>query len=243
MNSSLSAMELPPTGPAASPLKTKKIHGGSSTPFGSRDIPPARLGSVGRDIIRDVDIDQNDKRAVNATALATGLEPEDTEPEDTEPKVTEPISPPKEDSIDPQTLQKQSEPHSTAECQEDVLAKPSAPRDILADLGKVEIESFKTHRVDEANATVNFLVKWANGKETWEPEWNLQQQVPMLIYKYWDSVDGRDTATCIDVYHVFRVQWVGYRRTEPTWEYESKLVQIAPKELIKFRAKNFAPDW
>ena len=82
----------------------------------------------------------------------------------------------------------------------------------------------------------------------------------MLIYKYWDSVDGRDTATGLDVYHVFRVlkrapppqgkkkgfryqvQWVGYRRTESTWEYESKLVQIAPEELIKFQAKNSTPE-
>ncbi|KAH6953940.1 hypothetical protein BKA56DRAFT_429215, partial [Ilyonectria sp. MPI-CAGE-AT-0026] len=119
-----------------------------------------------------------------------------------------------------------------------------------------EIESFDTHRVDEANATVDFLVKWANGKQTWEPEWSLQHQVPKLIYKYWDSVDGRDTATGLDVYHVFRVlkratppqakkkdfryqvQWVGYRRSESTWEYESKLAQIAPEELIKFHAKN-----
>ncbi|KAH8653302.1 hypothetical protein BGZ61DRAFT_300249, partial [Ilyonectria robusta] len=111
-----------------------------------------------------------------------------------------------------------------------------------------EIESFDTHRVDEANATVDFL--------TWEPEWSLQYQVPKLIYKYWDSVDRRDTATGLDVYHVFRVlkratppqvkkkdfryqvQWVGYHRSESTWEYESKLAQIAPEELIKFHAKN-----
>ena len=55
---------------------------------------PARHSSIGRNIIRDIDIDQNYKRAVNATALATMPEPE----------VTEPISLPKGDSVNLQTL-------------------------------------------------------------------------------------------------------------------------------------------
>ncbi|KAH8742917.1 hypothetical protein F5883DRAFT_656231 [Diaporthe sp. PMI_573] len=36
----------------------------------------------------------------------------------------------------------------------------------------------------------------------------------------------------------YQVQWVGYCHSESTWEYESKLAQIAPEELIKFEAKN-----
>ncbi|KAJ4178765.1 hypothetical protein NW755_012988 [Fusarium falciforme] len=195
-------------------------------------MTPSRHSSIGRDIIRDIDIDRNYKRTVNTTALATAPEPE----------ITEPIPPPKEDSIEPQLPQKQPELDSITELQK-------------RHLGEVEIESFEAHRVDEANATVDILVKWANGEQTWESEWSLQQQVPMLVYKYWDSVDGRDAATGLDVYHVFRVlkratrpqakkgfryqvQWVGYRRSESTWEYESKLAQIAPEELIKFEAKN-----
>lgn len=168
-----------PDSVSASPLKT---------------ITPARHSSIGRNIIRDIDINRIYKRTVNTTAIATAPEPE----------ITEPIPPP-EDSIDPQTLQKKPEPDSVAELQEDVPAEPSAPCDILADLGEVDIESFENHRVDEANATVDIVVKWANGKQTWEPEWSLQQQAPILIYKYWDGVDGRDAATGLGVYHVFRV--------------------------------------
>ncbi|KAJ3520118.1 hypothetical protein NM208_g13849 [Fusarium decemcellulare] len=37
--------------------------------------------------------------------------------------------------------------------------------------------------------------------------------------------------------YMYQVQWVGYRRTESTWEHESKLKEIAPGELEKFEAK------
>ncbi|KAH6874552.1 hypothetical protein B0T10DRAFT_610630 [Thelonectria olida] len=185
------------------------------------------VDSIGRDIIRGIDIDQNYKRGLDTAAIARSPEP----------KITETIPSPKE------ALPNEADP-----------AELSATRDIVIDLDEAEIDSFETHRVDQANATVDILVKWGNGKQSWEPEWSLQQQVPVLIYKYWDTVGGRDAATGLDVYHVFRVleqtalprtkdfryrvQWVGYRHSESTWEYESKLAQIAPEELIKFEVKN-----
>ncbi|KAH7141439.1 hypothetical protein B0J13DRAFT_585790 [Dactylonectria estremocensis] len=124
--------------------------------------------------------------------------------------------------------------------------------------GEVEIDHFEAHRIDETNATVDILVVWVTGEQTWEAEWSLQNQVPTLVFQYWDKLEGREVATGLDVYHVFRilkratppkakknrymyqVQWVGYRRTDATWEHEDKVKEIAPDELIKFEAKNGA---
>ncbi|KAH7011274.1 hypothetical protein EDB80DRAFT_681268 [Ilyonectria destructans] len=111
----------------------------------SQPLEPSHFHDVRPTILSDTDIDRIYRRAVNATALATVPEPEV-------------ISPPKEDWVNPQTLQKQPEPDYTTERQEDVLGKPNAPLNILADLGEVDIQMFKTHRVDDANARVGFLV-------------------------------------------------------------------------------------
>ncbi|KAF4964507.1 hypothetical protein FSARC_7571 [Fusarium sarcochroum] len=124
----------------------------------------------------------------------------------------------------------------------------------------VEIDEFTDHRVDANNSTVDIKVKWEGGEETWESEWALQEQVPALVFKYWEKQEGgRETATNLDIYHVFRilkrttlpgkskgtqymyqVQWVGYRPADSTWEHESKLRTIAPGELEKFEAKQLA---
>ncbi|RYC77974.1 hypothetical protein BFJ63_vAg19150, partial [Fusarium oxysporum f. sp. narcissi] len=93
----------------------------------------------------------------------------------------------------------------------------------------------------------------------WESEWSLQEQVPTLVFKYWDKLGGREAATNLDIYHAFnilkrtahpgkskadtymyQVQWVGYRAADSTWEQESKLRKIAPSELEKFEAKQLA---
>ncbi|KAF5019002.1 hypothetical protein F66182_9020 [Fusarium sp. NRRL 66182] len=126
----------------------------------------------------------------------------------------------------------------------------------------VEIDDFVDHRVDSNNSTVDIRVRWAGGEETWETEWSLQEQVPTLVFKYWESKEGgREAATNLDVYHVFKilkrttlpgkskgsqymyqVQWVGYRRADSTWEHESKLREIAPGELDKFEARELATN-
>ncbi|KAH6952849.1 hypothetical protein DER45DRAFT_574454 [Fusarium avenaceum] len=123
----------------------------------------------------------------------------------------------------------------------------------------VAIEEFINHRVDPDNSTVDIQVKWEGGEKSWEPEWSLQEQVPGLIFKYWDKLGGREAATNLDIYHAFKilkrttrpgkakgdkymyqVQWVGYRATDSTWEQESKIRTIAPGELEKFEAKLLA---
>lgn len=127
------------------------------------------------------------------------------------------------------------------------------------DEGEDEVESLESHRVDQLNATVDIRVKWIGGDKTWEPEWSLQEQVPTLVYKYWDNLDGREAATGLDTYHVFRilkhtpapskakksdfmyqVQWTGYRPGESTWETASALQSIAPGELANYQEKQRA---
>ncbi|KAH6972596.1 hypothetical protein EDB80DRAFT_900606 [Ilyonectria destructans] len=147
----------------------------------------ARHSSIGRDIIRGIDIDQNYKRSLDTAAIARSPEH----------NITETIPPPKEALVDTVALPataKQTELDSIAEPKEADLAELSATRDIVIDLDEVEIDSFETHRVDETNATVDILVKWGNGEQSWESEWNLRQQVLVLIYKYWDTVGRRDAA-------------------------------------------------
>lgn len=124
---------------------------------------------------------------------------------------------------------------------------PMPPQAVLQDM---EINELTAHRVNKDVATVEFEVHWANGEKTWEPEWELQTQVPELIFDYWDAHKGREHATGLDVYHAFRllkravsaegkpskylVQWVGYRRADATWEPEKKLRQIAAGELSRY---------
>ncbi|KAF4440378.1 hypothetical protein F53441_12326 [Fusarium austroafricanum] len=121
----------------------------------------------------------------------------------------------------------------------------------------VAIDEFVSHRVDHENSTVDIQVRWEGGETTWETEWSLQEQVPTLVYKYWEKLGGREESTQLDIFHVFRilkrttlpgkskgvryqVQWVGYRQSESTLEQESKLRMIAPGELEKFEAKQLA---
>jgi hypothetical protein len=123
----------------------------------------------------------------------------------------------------------------------------------------VAIGEFIGHRVDTKNSTVDIRVKWQDGETTWESEWSLQEKVPALVFKYWEKLDGREAATNLDTYHVFKilkrappsdklgnsqhmyqVQWVGYRPAESTWEHESKLRTITPDKLEKFETKQLA---
>ncbi|KPM35514.1 hypothetical protein AK830_g11066 [Neonectria ditissima] len=179
---------------------------------------------------------------------------------ETPPKKKDPangfVNSPKVDATEKKSPKKKAEEVS-ADAEETPADKGSTAA-ANAEPGELEVESFEAHRVDESQATVDILVKWAGGEKTWETEWSLQHQVPTLVFQYWDNLDGREAATGLDIYHVFRilkratppkakknrymyqVQWVGYRRTDATWEHESKIKEIAPDELIKFEAKNGA---
>ncbi|KAL9561179.1 hypothetical protein ACKAV7_014534 [Fusarium commune] len=166
-----------------------------------------------------------------------------------------------------------SKDHGAARLQEpvDTKASPSADKvqsppkgnateKIDPDFEKdVAIGEFIGHRVDTENSTVDIRVEWQDGETTWESEWSLQERVPALVFKYWEKLDGRDAATNLDTYHVFKilkrappsdklgnsqhmyqVQWVGYRPAESTWEHESKLRTITPDKLERFETKQLA---
>ncbi|KAH7189829.1 hypothetical protein DER44DRAFT_798050 [Fusarium oxysporum] len=162
----------------------------------------------------------------------------------------------------PATRNKYAKPKSH---EQDVgQAQPQPSGDALDDIDPssredVAIDDFIDHRVDTVNSTVDIKVQWEGGETTWESEWSLQEQVPALVFKYWKNRDSREAATNLDVYHVFKilnrttqpgkskgdkfmyeVQWVGYPRTDSTWEYESKLRMISPGELEKFEAEELA---
>ncbi|PNP82369.1 hypothetical protein FNYG_04286 [Fusarium nygamai] len=125
----------------------------------------------------------------------------------------------------------------------------------------IAIDELIGHHVDTENSTVDIKVKWQDGETTWESEWSLQEKVPELVFKYWANLEGRQAATNLDTYHVFkilkrappsdksgnsqhmyRVQWVGYRPAKSTWELESKLRMITPDMLEKFKTKQFSRD-
>ncbi|KAM0364073.1 hypothetical protein ACHAO7_011154 [Fusarium culmorum] len=125
----------------------------------------------------------------------------------------------------------------------------------------VAMDEFIGHRVDIENSTVDIQVRWQDGETTWESEWSLQEKVPVLVSKYWEKLDGREAATNLDTYHVFKilkqatpsdksgnsqpmyeVQWVGYHSAESTWEHESKLRTITPDMLENFETKQLTKD-
>ncbi|KAK5996513.1 hypothetical protein PT974_01848 [Cladobotryum mycophilum] len=129
-----------------------------------------------------------------------------------------------------------------------------------AEAKEIAIEEFQNHRVDKKFSLVDIQVRWENNEITWESEYFLQCEVPKLVYDYWAERGGRQTATGLDEYHVFKllkrrrippsylVQWVGYRATaaDTTWESKKLLQKISPKLLEDFESdlasKSSAPS-
>ncbi|KAJ4188257.1 hypothetical protein NW759_016838 [Fusarium solani] len=74
-----------------------------------------------------------------------------------------------------------------------------------ASMDESQVNKFNAHRVDAEVSTVEIQVEWEGGETTWEAERDLQEDVPALVYKYWDGLGGRDTATGLDLYHVFKI--------------------------------------
>jgi hypothetical protein len=176
-----------------------------------------------------------------------------------EPEAPESPEPePKPKSPEPKSLEPKS-PEQNGERSQPQLNGDSPEKVNPGFKEDVAIEEFVDHRVDADNSTVDIQVKWEGGETSWEPEWSLQEQVPALVFKYWDKLGGREAATNLDIYHAFKilkrtarpgkakgdkymyqVQWVGYRATDSTWEQESKMRTIARGELEKFEAKLLA---
>ncbi|KAF5242735.1 hypothetical protein FANTH_8534 [Fusarium anthophilum] len=109
------------------------------------------------------------------------------------------------------------------------------------------------HELDKKTSTVKFVVEWVNGKTTKEPEWILQEDIPTLVYEYWERKGGRANVTGFTSDHVFRirsvvptrrkkkyrVQWVGYPDSTDlmTWEDEPTLRRIAAFEWERFHSQ------
>jgi len=91
----------------------------------------------------------------------------------------------------------------------------------------------------------------AGGQTEWTGEEEVQRKNDSLLYDFWDERKGRDT--CLKKigirspkYHVFeildydfekttyKVQWVGYRPTNTTWEKEEMVHGIAPVSICKY---------
>jgi hypothetical protein len=127
------------------------------------------------------------------------------------------------------------------------------------ELLKYTVDRLNNHRVDIESSTVEFEVKWMKGDTTWQPERDLQEDTPRLVADYWKACGGRDKATKLELFHVFKilresrpgrsrsspeeegerqyvVQWVGYTdsKEDTTVETESTLKEKCPDELAKF---------
>jgi hypothetical protein len=120
-----------------------------------------------------------------------------------------------------------------------------------------EIDHFIRHRVNRRNKTVQILVKWTDfDQPTWEPEAVLQETAGRTLYNYWHERRGRDRATRLREYHVFKIlargwrggawyfecQWVGYSRVDKTWEPEAKVRSNAGGLVRKWFADQAAAN-
>ncbi|KAM0344804.1 hypothetical protein ACHAPU_007180 [Fusarium lateritium] len=76
-------------------------------------------------------------------------------------------------------------------------------------------------------------------------EADIQDVNPDIVYDYWEKQGGREEATCLELFHVFAIlaesrgryliQWVGYNKSECTWEPTKKVDDICPRAVIKWR--------
>jgi hypothetical protein len=135
---------------------------------------------------------------------------------------------------------------------EDSVPEPAPASAPATEDNVFEIDRLATHRVNKESSTVDFYVEWVGTATSWEPERELQAQVPDLVFEYWDAQGGREKATGLEEFHVFRIldstvdplsyriQWVGYRDTpaDTTWEKRSLLQKVAPLALGIYESSN-----
>ncbi|KAF5002190.1 hypothetical protein FDECE_10697 [Fusarium decemcellulare] len=95
---------------------------------------------------------------------------------------------------------------------------------------------------------VQLTVEWPNSSEfTLEKEDEFQKHHPDMLYEYWEALGGRQKATGIVLYHVFRIighdpsesnnfliHWVGCPPGEFTSETTKKVKKIAPKVFEEY---------
>jgi hypothetical protein len=117
------------------------------------------------------------------------------------------------------------------------------------------IDCFINHKVHKTDSTVSITVLWKDSSITFEDEYHLHAQVPSLLFGYWSGLGGRDDATGLKTYHVFKVlehkdqyvnkklrtsykvEWVGFPPTETTWEPAYKIEKNARVAMETYKSK------
>ncbi|KAK7440013.1 hypothetical protein VKT23_017266 [Stygiomarasmius scandens] len=103
------------------------------------------------------------------------------------------------------------------------------------------VDSLLAHRRME-DKSVEFLVHWYGydrpGDDTWEPEWSLLEDSPLVVEEYRNKIgsviDYIDRMRKTSKGREFLVVWSGYDAKDGSWELESQLQQDAPGVLKKF---------
>ncbi|KOS21321.1 hypothetical protein ESCO_006780 [Escovopsis weberi] len=112
-------------------------------------------------------------------------------------------------------------------------------------------DKFVSHRVFEHLSQTEIEVKWKDAPNSWEVEFHLQKRWPQMLYAYWRSNGGRQKATKLEDFHIFKVlkhrpvqkrylvQWVGYSESpaDVTWEPEKLVYDTAPHLLAEFQTR------
>ncbi|KAH7110443.1 hypothetical protein EDB81DRAFT_831680, partial [Dactylonectria macrodidyma] len=80
------------------------------------------------------------------------------------------------------------------------LAKPETEEP------RYEAEAIISHRTKN-KTEVEIMIKWAGCSEpTLVDERTFQQDCPLILYHYWELIGGREAATGINLFHVFRIR-------------------------------------
>ncbi|KAF4454986.1 hypothetical protein FALBO_15725 [Fusarium albosuccineum] len=138
-----------------------------------------------------------------------------------------------------------------AELKSSTIAEPDVSGSVLT---QDKIVRFMSHRINRKDSTVTIEVLWKGGGITFEDEYDLHAQVPCLLFDYWKKLEGRDHATGLEEYHVFKiikcedrhvnnklrhgymVEWVGFPSTEVTWEYAYKIKKNSPGAIRAYQS-------
>ncbi|KAH8178115.1 chromo (CHRromatin organization MOdifier) domain-containing protein [Sarocladium implicatum] len=121
---------------------------------------------------------------------------------------------------------------------------PAVAKD--GDEGFWAIDEITAHRWNGDD--IELEVHWEGGDVSWEPEANLQRDVPNLLFSYWakagghpEHPDGSDMFTIFAVHKARKrgqellVEWLGYK--DKSWEPRSTVKEAAPELLEEFSSR------
>ncbi|SPJ80193.1 uncharacterized protein FTOL_08585 [Fusarium torulosum] len=137
------------------------------------------------------------------------------------------------------------------------LASPAATITEINDLPAYPFQSgidirISSHEVDRRNHKTSLWIEWrtergGQRRASKYDEREIQVVEPQLVYAYWRQKGGRCEVTDFQKYHVleilaqqkakYLVQWVGYDKTECTWEPIKKVGNICPGAVMEWNKK------